>query len=1476
MSLYKEDLNNVFIPEIKEIRFSLVNPNELINTVEITNHNLYMSTSDNNSKAYPEIGGLYDSRMGVIDNYIKCETCKQKNSLCPGHFSHIKLCKPVFYMHFMPKVLKVLKCVCYSCSKVLIPKTHEIFKSNLTNHLKFEKILLECKKIKRCNENHNGCGAILPTRYFKHKHNIGEIYAEWKTSDKKTNKVLLDAEMVQCIFKKITDEDITLLTFDPQYSRPEWMICHIFPVSPPSVRPSVRQDNNQRSDDDLTYKLIEIIKINMKLEIQIKEKKPEKTIKNYIETLQYHIATLINNEAPFGSGVPPAIVQRSGRLLKSLIERIKSKDGRIRGNLMGKRVDFSARSVITPDPTIKLNELGVPIKIAMNLSYPEKVHRNNINKMKLLILNGPHNYPGAKTVFKARYSSLKDLNYVNLKQIANDLEIGDIVNRHIIDGDTCLFNRQPSLHKMSMMGHSIKVMPGLTFRLNVAACNPYNADFDGDEMNLHMPQSVECVAELMHIANVNSQIINPNTCDPVIFLIQDPKLAIYMIGLEHEQLAKTKPYEDMDNKYYFDRKNFMDLMIYNTEFTNIKQTPADSHGYYSGEQILSTILPSINYVNANLNITNGVLKGTIIKNDTTIIHKIYNKFGKNKASEFINNSQNVLNQYLSKTGFSVGISDLIINDDIKSDIKDILKEKIKNIDKILYNIQNGLLEKQYCNSLYDEFELLVNKELNTAVDVAGNILLKNLNPVNNRFIMMATAGSKGKSLNLSQMISCVGQQNLEGKRIPYHFGNRTLPHFPQFDNSALSKGFVESSFYGGLNVFEYFFHAMGGREGLIDTAVKTSETGYIQRRLVKAMEDIKICYDNTVRNHNDHILQFSYGDDNMNPIKLEKIKLHKEILCDLLNFENKYKNYINDDLKFVLEDNIYKQTIQDKSNTVFDKYYDDLLDARIYIINLFGTKIENDQIISPVNIDNLILDNKNLFGLNNNLSDISPLYIIETIYNLIDEFAKEFDNKIFRITLLFKLSPYSIIINHHLTTIIFDKLVEDIKKIFYNSFIDPGTMVGTIAAQAMGEKTTQMTLNTFHSAGVSANSSVIQGLPRLKELLNISKNLKSPSISIHLKKKNLDLLEIKEIENNIIIIIINNIIISTSIYFDPDDENTVIAEDKEFIDDYIKFQTEFQVNDLFENNITRCPFVLRLEVDKYKMVKYDLSMSDIYNKMIALYGNNLDIIYSENDSEKLIFRIKFKEELNPLTDYLELLKKLENNILKITLNGIKNITATNVNKFKNINIVEEGANKGTYEIYEDITIETSGTNLIDIINLDYVDSTKTISNHIHEVFSIYGIEVAKQLLFNEYIKTFYSSGATVDYRHYLLLINIITYKGYLMSIDRFGIKKSDFGILAQASFEETPELLSRAGIFAETDKMTGVSANIMLGQRIHGGTGMFKLLFDEVHYFSNFNKIHNIETNLSVYNIENLEPYINFNNIDDIELSLPEVIINLI
>jgi len=1468
MALYKELIPETTISRITQVQFSIPNPEHLKKTPQIVNHNLY--TSDNNAKNFPEVGGLYDTRLGVVDSNLICATCKHRNNLCPGHTGHIILNKPVFYMHFITRVLKILNCICFRCSKILLPHDHPIFnQTNKPNYAHFDEIVNLCKKVKKCANNEHGCGTIQPTRYYKEA--VGEVYAEWKFSDKESRKDLLRAETVLEMFKRIPDKDVELLTFSNTYCRPDWLICSIFPISPPSVRPSIRQDNNQRSDDDLTYKAIDIIKANDRLNDAIKSGKDITIIDSYTNLLQYHIATYIDNETPFGHGVLKATVQRSGRELKSLRQRLKTKEGRVRGNLMGKRVDYSSRSVITPDPVIDIDQLGVPYKIANNITFPEKVNQFNIEKLKKLIINGPFVYPGAKSIRKYRTNSIKYLKNINRQKIASEIEFGDTVYRHLLDNDVVLFNRQPSLHKMSMMSHRIKVMDALTFRLNVCATKPYNADFDGDEMNMHVPQSLQTVSELKYLSNVNTQIINPLNSGPIIVLVQDAKLGIHYI---------TKKKNKDTSMFMFNKQQTMNLMMHNKEFTNIKQLDLNKNTQINGEQIISSMLPPINLYNSdssntenNLQIVNGNLKGTISKEfgDTKIIHRIFNQYGKDAAADFLNNSQGVLNNFLFTNGFSVGIGDLIITKENKSDIGNIIDQKIIKINKIIDNIINGSIEKKYQESLYDECELLINKELNDAISIAGTKVQTSLDSNVNRFLNMSIAGSKGSNLNLSQMIACVGQQNVDGKRIPLYYNNRSLPHFSQFDNSSKARGFVKNSFYNGLDPIEYYFHAMGGREGLIDTAVKTSETGYIQRKLVKTMEDWKICYDNTVRNHNEHIIQLQYGDDGFNPTKLEKQTFNNFINIKLNDFEDKYKNYINTDLKYILIKEIYEETIQEKNNPIITNYYKQLLDDRINIINNISQNKIDFVTTIPMNIDNIIINNKNLFNLGNNLSNLDPLYIINTIAKL----NKIIKNKLVQIFIRFKLSPYNIIIKNRIHKEVFNKIIEDIKYKYITAFIDPGEMVGVIGAQSIGSESTQMTLNTFHMAGVSSKSSVTRGIPRLKELLQISKNLKSPSTIINLKEKNVNNKYIKNIANNIILIKIKDIVSSSNIYFDPDDTNTIVEEDKQLLENYISFQNDFGIDDYIYNTTNKCPLILRLIFNKYKMLDKNVSMIDIYNVLLQQFGDIIHCLYSDDNQDKLIFRIRYKNNFNPLNDDLDNLKILENNILKTTLSGISPITNIDINKETLYEVIDtDTINKGEIIEYESTTLETSGTNLLDILCLDYVDTTKTYSNDIYEMLSIFGIEAARHILYTEMYNVMVSSGASVNKRHIVLLADIMTYKGYLMSVDRFGIKNSDFGILAQCSFEETPDLLSRASIFGESDNMQGVSGNIMFGQTILGGTGLCDIIFDESSYFANYSELQDtIKSNINniIIDLDNLSNIIDFNKLQSIDIKYPEI-----
>ena len=517
-----------FEPEtknVKSVQFSILSPQEIRNrsVVEITKHETY-------DKDVPIVKGLFDIRMGTTEMGRLCGTCNQDNINCPGHFGHIELARPVYHYHLIDYVPKILSCVCLNCSKLLLNKDDELVQNILKKPPKtrFEMLYNLSQKVKRCGDGENGnldgCGYKQPDKYkIVAMKGIDAVWTKLVIDDSNSSSIKkqnLQIEQIKTVFEKITDEDCKYMGLSEMWCRPEWLICSCLPVPPPSVRPSVKQDNSQRMDDDLTHKLQDIIKTNNIVSTKIKNDKID-DIDNWTSVLQYHIATLIDNE--LSSGVIPS-THRSGRPLKSIRQRLKGKEGRIRNNLMGKRVDFSARSVITPDPNIELDQLGVPQKIANNLTYPEKVNNINFNKLNQLLEKGYNVWPGIKSIIKKDSKMVITLNDNNINNI--ELEIGDIVNRNIMDGDYVLFNRQPSLHKMSMMAHRVKVMKGNTFRLNVSVTPPYNADFDGDEMNMHVPQSITSVCELKNLVSVKYQIVSPRENKPIITIVQDTLLGI--------------------------------------------------------------------------------------------------------------------------------------------------------------------------------------------------------------------------------------------------------------------------------------------------------------------------------------------------------------------------------------------------------------------------------------------------------------------------------------------------------------------------------------------------------------------------------------------------------------------------------------------------------------------------------------------------------------------------------------------------------------------------------------------------------------------------------------------------------------------------------------------------------------------------------------------------------------------------------------
>jgi DNA-directed RNA polymerase II subunit RPB1 len=1362
----------------------------------------------------------------------------------PGYFGHIELAKPVFYIQYISTIIKLCRCVCFKCSKLLISKEkyHNLLK-NLNNEARWNKVFHLCGKVganKRCGEDiDDGCGCKQPSKIKKE--GLANITAEWSGSDDNDKVTIsLTPELLFKMFKRISDEDVKYMGFSPTFSRPEWMICSVFAVPPPAVRPSVKHDSQQRSEDDISHILCNIIKTNKTLEEKIKQNAPENVINDWTTVLQYYIATLVDNKIP---GVA-SVAQRSGRPLKSIKERLNGKTGRVRGNLMGKRVDYSARSVITPDPNLSIRELGVPLKIAMNITKPVVVNDNNKKFLLSLIKNGPDKHPGAKILEKKNGNNIS-LRYVDRESI--NLENGDIVHRHMMNGDAVLFNRQPTLHRMSMMCHIVKIMKqGDTFRMNVADTKPYNADFDGDEMNLHMPQNDISEVELKNLAAVPYQIISPAKSSSIVGIFQDS-----MVG--------TFRFTRKDIKFPI-RKAMNLLMKCDSINEDILQSIGNS---VSNFEILSQILPALtlkyksslfnsdeeNKKDSNniLEIKNGeILRGNIEKGmlgstSKGILQRICNDFGNFRASTFIDDLQNIITEYMKTSGYSVGISDLIADAKTNRSIIDVISEKKTDVKNLIHQTRFSVFENETGKTNVEEFETQVNGLLDEARSQSGIIGRKSLDK-DNRFVIMVNAGSKGSEINISQMISCLGQQTVDGKRIPYGFDDRTLPHYQKYDDSPSARGFVENSFIGGLTPQELFFHAQGGRVGLIDTAVKTSQTGYIQRRLIKGMEDLKVEYDMTVRNNKNKIVQFTYGDDNFDTVKIEeqKIPLIGMSLDDIYSHFHIPQSDKDEILKSTFTPKVLKrlESQEEKCKIVIKKWIDFMIDQRESIMKHVFKYKNDDNVYSPVAFQYIIDNIKNQTHIqSNSKSDITPfeLYeILDSTFETLENLNYIKPNMLFKTLYYYYLSPKELLIvkRYNKKSIII--LLENIVLYYKKAIIPPGDVVGLIAAQSIGEPTTQMTLNTFHFAGVASKSNVTRGVPRVEEILSLSENPKQPSATIYLKTEDeCDKKKAQNIMNMIEHTRLEDIISSIQICFDPEteDNSTQVDDDSIMNKQFYEFEKLLdECSDNTDEKTEKSNWIIRIEIDAESLLEKNINMEDVHFAIKNSFKDEVSCVFTDYNSDKLIFRLRLNKVLqkknnvnsiNPLdqSDEIYLLKNFQDNLIEnVVLRGIKNIDKVLLRKDPNVMRYEDGK----YNRKDIWLLDTVGSNLLDILALDYIDTTKTYSNDIQEMYKVFGIEVARQCIYNEFTEVMLEGGLP-NTHHLSLLCDRMTYSYKMISIFRHGINNDDIGPIAKASFEETPEMFLKAARHAELDIMRGVSSNVMCGQEGYYGTNSFQI-----------------------------------------------------
>ncbi|MEM0480709.1 MAG: DNA-directed RNA polymerase subunit A' [Candidatus Aenigmatarchaeota archaeon] len=823
MHIYPKLIVDKNLGRVISIEFSVLSP-EMIKKMSVAKIN---KIDVYDEEGYPVEGGIMDPRLGTVDPGIRCRTCAGTYATCPGHFGHIELAKPVIHPLFVRHIYTILRAVCKNCKKVLTkeekPKVKEFLKS----------LPSTCPH----------CKAKQPKIEFIRPYTF-------KIDDKE-----VDREWLREFLASIEDEELKKIGIRV---RPEWFILSVMLIPPVTVRPSIVLETGERSEDDLTHKLVDIVRINERFKETLEVGAPEFIIKDLWELLQYHVATFYDNEL---SGIPPAR-HRSGRVLRTLSQRLETKEGRFRYNLLGKRTNFSARSVISPDPYLDIDEVGVPEILAIELTVPVVVNEENIEEIRKLILNG-EKWPGANYVIAPDGTRIKIMDK-NKEEIAKRIAPGWIVERHLLNGDIVLFNRQPSLHRMSMMAHRVRVTSGKTFRINLCTTIPYNADFDGDEMNLHVPQSIEAMTEAEILMSVIKHIRSPRYGGPIIALLHDQISGLFLLTYGERKIK------------YEDAVQLIREIDLNVEIPRKE--------YLTGKEIFSCFLPKISLefkgslasvdekegyvVIKDGKLINGAIDKKAVGENGKLLNRILTLFGEHYTKRFIENVSKLGMNFLLYHGFSISFADYSISQKVKSEIEKLVKKANDKVNELIKKFREGKLEALIGRTEKETLEQLINGIVNEVLTEVSKLVLPEIKRESEVFVM-AASGARGSLVNIIQISGMIGQEKVMGGRIEIGYYLRSFPHFERNDISLEAKGFVPRGFKEGLKPIELYFEMINSRESLMDKSVKTRHSGYLERRFIGALQDLKIEYDGTIRDSSGNIIQFIAGEDLIDPYKVE-------------------------------------------------------------------------------------------------------------------------------------------------------------------------------------------------------------------------------------------------------------------------------------------------------------------------------------------------------------------------------------------------------------------------------------------------------------------------------------------------------------------------------------------------------------------------------------------------------------------------------
>ena len=1408
------------------------------------------STTDHGK---PKPCGLMDARMGSTDRAMLCQTCQQPH--CAGHYGMIEFPFRVYLVGHLKRLIFLLRSVCGACCKPLFTDSElKLWNTDdlkRTERLKF--ISEKCRSKSCCTE----CGSILPDYVEDNRIFIKRIFTDYSSMEPEEAKFYkrnFTAEDAFSIVEKISRETYAQLGIDCSISHPKNAIPNCILVLPPAQRPTLRLADcgKTRGEDDMTLIYQDIVRA--KLEVEAKDSLEEGGLDNPAVFMLYGklqlMVACIGNAGLRKLVSLPGVVDHASRgmvrILNGVQKRLSGKTGRFRSSLGANRTDFSARTVVGIDMVKNIWTLGIPKCRMKILTQPIRVTDLNIRLLQEKIMRGAHAERGANTLIQPQDSQApRIISLVLMTEdqrcaLAASLRVGWIVEKHLEEGDWVWFNRQPTLHRMNMMAFQIYPVPGLTFRLPLPCTRPFNADYDGDEMNLHVPQTIEAIAEAATLMNVAENMISPSSTTAIVSLVQESLVAWYRLTSRNSlltrdtyiQLAAQLEFNPQSIDYN-QHPQMTTKSIYMPPICQPAIIKSPKGPRWTGKQICQLLLPSsvtlirsvrdgdIQLIEESwmapkeniVVIKNGILLlGKLCKATLgagpSLVHILWKDLGPWAAAKFVSDAQRIGNVWNALDSMCVGIRECIISTETEQEVDNIVGTCIGKVDAIaLMQFPEEVKEARISSLVQD------------VLRKAGTAVLDRLNP-ENALSTLVTCGSKGTALNLAQIMGVLGQQSIGGTRVqhmPTRKGKRGLICFKPGDTSPEAKGFISTSFMMGQSPSEFFHAAMAGREGIVTTAVETANTGYNQRKMVKMSEGEVIANDGTVRITSGDIVAFHYGGDGYDATRLERVKMNyfiymsNEALCAHLDSKkNSWEYCLCFEARRILR--FYAQPV------IPGDY------AQQICLPFQPSRINESMLDIPQSAPLSRKDHQH--WLVTTVQSVMSAHKHRLRKSLLEELrgtvSAPWAKSVSCIILAWTFNFFN---SNQVGKERAMWLQEDLLLKTRNALVAAGEAVGTVGATSIGEPSTQGALNTFHFSGILEKNGTT-GAKRFKEL--IANALCTDTCVMHA------LVESKE-EGDLILKDLKGIkffqmVRSSHIYLQK--KSTTLQRREVSIlpwiqswmvpmssrNDILK-HIESMVKPLTPNNEDW--HAVEIELDKIACLREGLTPCLCAEKIRLLLQDTCLVTFSQDFDACWTLRVlplPCEQFLNEVGMFASI--DVCEAMLDAFLNGDFYISGLDIvsetfNISTKLDCFLDGGGIGKKSC---IKIGTVGVDLKSMA-LKLSKPEKLWTNDIHQTEEFFGIEAAIQIINNE-LQRALSVDSYVDPRHTLLLSETMSRCGSIIALNRNNMENLGASTLACAAFERTLPVLEEAAFYGLRDPLRGSLERQILGLPLRVGTGI--------------------------------------------------------